>query len=89
MAPKRKSTPSWNPLRSKASSCSDPTPSHIKFRDDKARQDFSENFSKHGIHLECQVILSDFSDIDIPIVINSWGWESLCDILISCLSVII
>ena len=44
MAPKRKSTPSRNPLRSEASSSSDPTPSHVRFHDDKARQDFSENF---------------------------------------------
>ena len=89
MTPKRKSTLSRNPFRSGASSSSDPTPSHVKFRDDKARQNFSENFSKHGIHLECQVILSDFSDTNLPTVINSRGRESLCDILISCLSVII
>ena len=36
MAPKCKSTPSWNPLRFGASSSFDPTPSHIRFRDDKA-----------------------------------------------------
>ena len=36
MAPKRKSTPSQNPLRSRASSSSDPTPSHVRFRNDKA-----------------------------------------------------
>ena len=50
MAPKHKSTPSGNPLCSGASSSSDPTPSHVKFRDGKARQDFLENFSKRGIH---------------------------------------
>ena len=50
MAPKRKSTPSGNPLCSGASSSSDPTPSHVQFRDGKARQDFLENFSKRGIH---------------------------------------
>ena len=44
IAPKRKSTPSRNPLHSEASSSSDPTPSHVRFHDDKARQDFSENF---------------------------------------------
>ena len=55
MALKRKSVPSWNPLCSRASS-SDSTPLHVKFRDDKARQDFSENFSKCGIHSECHVI---------------------------------
>ena len=41
---------------------------------------FSENFSKHGIHLERQVILSDFADTDLPSVIDSRGWESLCDV---------
>ena len=57
MTPKRKSTPSWNPFRSKASTF-DPTPS-IWFYDDKACQDFSENFSRHSIHSERQVILSE------------------------------
>ena len=46
LAPRRKSTLSWNPLHSKASSSSsDPTPSHIQFRDKDARKDFSKNFS--------------------------------------------
>ena len=48
MAPKRKSTLSRNPLRSEASSSSspsEPTPSHIQFRDEKAKLDFLENFS--------------------------------------------
>ena len=44
MAPKRKSASSWNPISSEASSSSNPTPSHVRFRDDKAHQDFSENF---------------------------------------------
>ena len=73
MAPKRKSALSRNPLHSGASSSSDPTPLHVRFHDEKARQDFSENFSKHGIHSECQVILSDFSDTDLPTVIHSRG----------------
>ena len=46
MVPKRKSAPSQNPLRSKASSSSDPTPSHIRFHDEDARKDFLENFSR-------------------------------------------
>ena len=58
MAPKRKSTPSRNPLRSGASSSSDSTPLHVRLRDEKARQDFSKNFSKRGIHSEHHVILS-------------------------------
>ena len=74
MAPKRKSTLSQNPLRSGAStSSSDPTPSHVWFYNDKARKDISENFSRRGIHSELQVILSDFSDTDLPTVIYSQG----------------
>ena len=42
MAPKRKSTPAWNPLPSRASSSSDPTLSHIRFHDDDAFKAFSE-----------------------------------------------
>ena len=81
IAPKRKSTPSQNPFRSgTSSSLSDSTPSHIWFRDDKAHKDFSENFSRRGIHSECQVVLLDFFDTDIPTVIYSKGWESLCGI---------
>ena len=60
MAPKHKSTPSRNPLRSRAASSSNSTPSHVQFRDEKAQMDFSENFSRRGIHSECQVILLDF-----------------------------
>ena len=52
MAPKRKSAPSQNPLLSGASSSSDPTPSHIQFRDENARKAFSEKFSRRGIHSE-------------------------------------
>ena len=38
MVPKRKSTSSWNPLYSKTSS-SDPTPLHVRFRDEKAQKE--------------------------------------------------
>ena len=71
MTPKRKSTPSQNPLHSGASSSSDPTPSHIRFRDEDARKAFSENFSRRGIRSERWVILADFADIDLPDVIHS------------------
>ena len=71
-APKRKSTPSRNPLRFGTSS-SDPTPLHVRFRDEKAHKDFSENFSKRGIHSECHVVLSNFSDIALSTVIHSRG----------------
>ena len=80
MALKRKSTPARNPLHSDASSLSDPTLSHIRFRDDDAFKAFSENFSRRGIHSECRVILTDFADTDLPFVIHSKGWESLCDV---------
>ena len=92
MAPKRKSIPSWNPLHSVASSSSppsDPTPSHVWFHDKKAKLDFSEKFSWRGIHSECQVVLSDFSNIDLPTIIHSRCWESLCGVLVTCPSMIL
>ena len=89
MAPKCKSALSRNPLRSGASSSSDLTPSSVWFRDEDAEKDFSKNFSRQGIHSEHQVILSDFSDTDLPTVIHSWGWELLCDFLVTCPSVLI
>ena len=89
MAPKRKSTPAWNPLRSGASSSSDPSPFNVRFHDDDAFKAFLENFSRRGIHSEHQVILSDFADTDLPSVIHSRGWESLCDVLVTCPLVLI
>ena len=89
IAPKRKSTLAQNPLRSGASSSSDPTLSHIRFHDDDAFKAFSENFSRRGIHSERQVILTDFADTDLPSVIHSRGWESLCDVLVTCPLVLI
>ena len=91
MTPKRKFTPSRNPLHFGASSSSpsNPTPSHVRFRDEKAKSDFSKNFSQRGIHLKHQVVLLDFSDTDLPIVIYSRGWESLCGIPVTCPSMII
>ena len=77
MPPKRKSTPSRNPLRFGASTSCDPTPSHVRFCDDKTRQDFSKNFSRRGIHSEGQVILLDFSDTDLPTVNYSRGTRVL------------
>ena len=92
MTPNRKSTLARNPLRSGAASFSSPsdsTPSDVQFCDDKARKDFSKNFSQRGIHSKCQVILSDFFNIDLPTIIYSRGWESLCSIPVTCLFVII
>ena len=71
MALKLKSTPSRNPLRFGASSSSDPTAFHIRFRDEDAQKDFSENFSRRGLHSERWVILADFADNNLPIVIHS------------------
>ena len=89
MAPKRKSTPSQNPLHSGASSSSDPTPSHLRFCDENAQKGFSENFSRRGVHSECRVILADFADTDLPTIIHSRGWESPCDVPVTCPTVLI
>ena len=84
-----KSTLARNLLHSGASSSSDPSPSSVRFRDDDAFKAFSVNFSRQGIHSECQVILSDFADTDLPSVIHSRGWESLCDVPVTCPIVLI
>ena len=89
MTPKHKSIPSRNPLCSRAASSSNPTPSSVWFLDEKACQDFLENFSRSGIHSEHQVILSNFSDRDLPTIIYCRGWESLYNISDTCPSMII
>ena len=89
MAPKRKSTPARNPLRSDASSSTDPSPSIIRFHDDDAFKAFLENFSRRGIHSERQVVLLDFADTDLLFVIHSSGWESLCGVPVTCPLVLI
>ena len=53
MAPKHKSTPAQNPLRSRASSSSDSAPISLRFLDDDAHKAFSEKFSRRDIHSEC------------------------------------
>ena len=89
MAPKRKSTPSQNPLHSKTLSSSDPTPSHIRLCDEDAWKDFLENFSRRGVHLECRVILADFAHTNLPAIIHNQGWKSLCDVPVTYPSVLI
>ena len=92
MAPKHKSILSRNPFRfgaSSSSSPSDPTPSHVQFRDEKAKLDFLKNFSRHGIHSKRQVVLSNFSDTDLPTVIHSRGWKSPCGVPVTFPSMII
>ena len=84
MAPKRKSISAQNPLHSKASSSSNSAPLSLWFRDDDAHKAFSENFFQWGVHSEYQVILADFIDTDLPTVIHSREWESLCDVPVTC-----
>ena len=89
MAPKRKYTLSQNPLRSEASSSFDPTPSSIKFCDDGAQKDFSKNICRRDIHSESHIVLSNFFNTNLPTVIHSRGWGLLCDIPVTCPSMII
>ena len=88
MAAKCKSTPSRNPLHFGTSSF-DPNSLHVRFCDEKDYKDFSENFSKCGVHSKCHMVLSNFSNIALPNVIHTWGWESLYEIPLSCPNVII
>ena len=89
MAPKRKSTPARNPLHFGASSSSDFAPLSLRFHDDDAHKAFSENFSRQSVHSERQVILADFIDTNLPTIIHSREWESLCDVPITCPLVLI
>ena len=89
MAPKRKSTPAWNPLHSGASSSSNSDPLSLRFHDDDAHKAFSEKFSRHDIHSKRQVILVDIANTNLPTVIHNQGWESLCDVTVTCPLVLI
>ena len=89
MAPKRKSTPTRNPLRFGASSSFDSFPLSLWFRDDDAHKAFSEKFSRRGVHSERQVILVNFAITDLPTVIHNQEWESLCDVSVTCPLVLI
>ena len=89
MAPKRKSTPARNPLHSGASLSSDYARLSLQFCDDDAHKAFLENFSRHNIRSELQVILADFVDIDLPTIIHSRGWELLCVVPVTCPLVLI
>ena len=75
MAPK-KSVPSKNSIRrcGPSSSSSAPSlPNFVRFHDEKAKDDFFENFSDWVIHSECHVILSNFSDTSLPDEFRSQG----------------
>ena len=89
MAPKRKSIPAQNPLHSSASTSSDHAPFSLRFCNDDAHKAFTKNFSRRGIHSERQVILGHFADTDLPTVIHSQEWESLCDEPVTCPLVLI
>ena len=89
IALKRKSTPARNPLHSGAFTSFNHAPLSLCFHNDDAHKAFTENFSRQGIHSECRVILGHFADIDLPIVIHSQEWESLCDEPIICLLVLL
>ena len=39
--------------------------------------------------MECQIILVDFADTNLPTIIHSQEWESLCDVLVTCPLVLI
>ena len=83
MAPKRKSIPAQNPLHSDVSTSFDHAPLSLRFSNDDAHKAFTKNFSQRGIHSKRQVILGHFADIDLPAVIHSQEWESLCDELVT------
>ena len=89
MAPKRKSTLAWNPLHSCASSSFDHAPFSLRFHNVDAHMEFTENFSLLGIHSERWVILGHFVDTDLPTIIHSREWESLCDEPVTCPLVLI
>ena len=75
MAPK-KSGPSKNSIRrcGPSSSSSAPSlPNFVRFHDEKAKDDFFENFSDWVIHSERHVILSNFSDTSLPDEFRSQG----------------
>ena len=65
------------------------TPSSIRFHDEDARKDFSEKFSRRGVHSECRVILADFADTNLPTIIHNRGCESLCDVPVTCPTMLI
>ena len=84
MAPKHKSTSTRNPLYSGASTSPDHAPLSLRFHNNDAHKAFTKNFSRRGIHSERRVILGHFADTDLPTVIHSQEWESLCDEPVIC-----
>ena len=89
MAPKHKSALSRNPLHSWASSSSILPPFLFGSMMRMPERTSWRNFLKKNVHSEHRVILADFVDIDLPDVIHSQGWESLCDVPVTYPSVLI
>ena len=61
----------------------------MRFRDEKVRDDFFENFFDQAIHSKRQVILSNFSNTSLPDAFSSRGWASPCEIPKRCPDVFI
>ena len=89
MAPKRKSTLFRNPLRSGASSSSNPTPSHFGSVMRMPEMTSWRTFLDEVFIRNAESFLADFADTDLPNVIHSRGWESLCDVPVTCTSMLI
>ena len=89
MAPK-KSVTSKNLIRHHGSSSSSSSIlDTVRFHDEKAKNNFFENFSNQAIHSEHQVILSDFPNTPLPNAFSPQGWASLCEIPKRCPGVFI
>ena len=61
----------------------------MRFRDEKVKDDFFENFFDQAIHSKRQVILSNFSNTSLPDAFSSRGWASPCEIPKRCPDVFI
>ena len=72
MAPK-KLVPSKNLIHRGSSSSSSFPSDYVRFHNEKARDDFFENFFDRVIHLERHGILSDFPDTPLPNAFSSQG----------------
>ena len=75
----KKFIPSKNLIRHRGSSSSLSIPNFVRFHDEKARDDFYENFFNRVIQSKCQVSLFDFSDTPLPGVFSFQGWKSFCE----------
>ena len=93
MAPKKSILSKTSICRGSSSSSSSSSSSFpsdsVRFCDEKAWDDFFANFSDRAIHLERQVILSDFPDTPLPGAFSSRGWASLCEKPLRCPDVFI